>query len=220
MAIVKKIFFAVLSFAIASVAFAKGDSPEQLSSLFSQVFARTTFFNAKQVLDAYTGNWSGMQSIAVDGREVASALVEQKYIPTEASRARLIGSGKITGMGSSIPIRSIMYIDSFGNLCLDIKTQSSESVEYLGFFDSNKVTWVPKHFFMLYDSQVDEFFYSSDGMRMRSNGVKFVVIKQNNFEGFIEVNCELRRAKSAYSADKVNKTSSSKISFPNVKMVD
>ncbi len=214
-----KCIVVVLALCAVRFSFAEPKLQNESDSLFVRVFYGV-FFNATQVLEAYSGSWSGSQTISTDGRVVASALVEQKYIPVTSDSKRLIGSGKISGMGSVIPTRSVMFVDEFGNLRLDIRTQNDQDVPYIGVIDGATVVWVPLHFMYLYDSQTDEFVNTSEGMSIRSKGLKFVSIPQSGFEGYIELNCNIRRNKSAYSVDKVKSSYNEKIVFPKNKLSD
>ena len=155
--------------------------------------------------------------MSVDNRNIASAIVDQNYIASGNSTNRLVGSGKITGMGTSIPTRSFIYVKD-GVLCLDIRTQDGRDVPYVGFITDNKVEWVPKYFFMTYDSQVDTFTNSSEGIKIYSRGIKYVKIEQSGFEGYIKVDCTFRKIETFYPKEKVNTSKNAKFVFPNAKM--
>ncbi len=219
MNLLRKFFLFVVVFCATTFSFSAPTPKNEPNSLFARIFCGL-FFNANQVLEAYAGAWSGTQSISTNGKEVASALVEQKYIPMGLDSKRIIGSGKISGMGAVIPTRSVMFVDENGNLRLDIRTQRDQDVPYVGVIDGSSVVWIPLYFFSLYDSQTDEFVNTSEGMTIRSKGLKFVSIPQNGFEGYIELTCNLRRVDSAYSADKVKSSYNEKIIFPKTKFSD
>ncbi len=219
MSFLRKFLLIVVVFCATTFSYSAPMSNKEPDSLFSRIFCGL-FFNANQVLEAYSGSWSGTQSISTNGTEVASALVEQKYIPMGGDSKRIVGSGKISGMGAVIPTRSVMFIDEKGNLRLDIRTQRDQDVPYIGVIEESSVVWVPLYFFFLYDSQTDEFVNTSEGMTIRSKGLKYVVVPQNNFEGYIELTSNLRRIASSYSADKVKSSHNEKIIFPKTKFSD
>lgn len=217
MNITKKILFVLATSIIASLAFAQVPQ-EKVKSTYSMFFSHL-FFSPQDIIDAYKGAWSGTQLLTVGGREIATALVEQNYIPSGANQSRLVGSGKITGMGTSIPTRSFMYVEN-GNLCLDIRTQDNRNVQYIGFFSMNKIDWVPRYFFMTYDMQTDIFSETIDGTKLESCEIKYVKIESNGFEGYIQVDCTLRKSESIYRKEKVNTSRNAKFVFPNAKMGD
>ena len=194
--------------------------PEKTTSTFAQMFSDIVFFNPQEALAAYIGNWSGSQSLYVGDRQISTTVVEQNYYPArETSGLRLVGSGKIIGGKSSIPTRSVMYIEN-GKLCLDIFTIDNILSPYVGIVDGSKVIWVPRYFFFLYDVQTDSFFNSADGVKMESSGIKFVSLPKNGFEGYLEINSVLIRGQTIYSTDKVNTTRSAKFEFTGSKLQD
>ena len=217
MKILKKVIVVVVALFAMSVSFANGLAENQ-TSLFANIFKGCTFFSPEQVIDAYKGSWQGTQVMTVNGRQVATALVEQNYIPTDsAGKTRLIGTGKITGMGTSIPTRSYIYVDN-GVLRLDIRTQDGENVGYIGIFSDNKIEWVPRYFVMTFDLQIDTFVNSSEGMKISSCGIKYVEIKQSGFEGYIQVDCTFRKSEVVFPKEKVNTSKNAKFVFPSAKM--
>ncbi|MBQ6534739.1 MAG: hypothetical protein IJI37_06165 [Opitutales bacterium] len=210
-----KFFRTLLAIALPCAAFGDGGG----NSLFTQVFLHNALFGPMQVLEIYSGSWSGTQEISANGQTAATALVEQTYLPSRGAEPRLVGSGKISGMGASIPTRSFMFVEN-GALRLDVRTQDGRDVPYAGVIDGSSVVWVPLNFFMLYDSQTDTFSNTSEGIVMRSRGVKYVKIPSGNFEGYIEVSCEMRKLKPAYPSQNVRTTGSAKFSAPSAKMAD
>jgi len=212
-----RFFKTLLAFAFPCAAFAA--DIDGGNSLFTQVFLHNALFGPMQVLEIYSGSWSGTQEISANGQTAATALVEQTYLPSRGAEPRLVGSGKITGMGASIPTRSFMFIEN-GELRLDVRTQDGRDVPYVGVIDGSSVVWVPRNFFMLYDSQTDTFSNTSNGIVMRSRGVKYVKIPNGSFEGYIEVVCEMRKLKPAYPSQNVRSTGSAKFSAPSATMAD
>lgn len=216
MNISKKIFATIFALFAISVLPAKTVAEKKVST-FSAVFYGCTFFSPEDVIEAYRGAWNGTQIMSVSGNNIATAIVDQNYVSTGDSTKRLVGSGKITGMGTSIPTRSFIYVEN-GTLCLDIRTQDGRDVPYVGFITDNKIEWVPKYFFMTYDSQTDTFANSSDGVKMHSHGVKYVKIKESGFEGYIQVDCTFRKSETYYKKEKVNTSKNAKFVFPSAKM--
>lgn len=211
----KKVFAILVAIFAMSVAFAQTPI-EKPKSNFSMYFSHF-FFTPQSVIEAYKGAWSGTQLLSVGGREIATALVDQNYIPSGGNNNRLVGSGRITGMGTSIPTRSYMYIEN-DTLCLDIRTQEGRTVHYTGFFSHNKVEWVPRCFFMTFDMQTDEFSETNQGTIITSCEVKYVKIQANGFEGYIQIDCTLRKSESVYAKEKVNTSKNARFAFPKAKM--
>jgi hypothetical protein len=212
----KKFFVVMVALLVMQSTFAQ-EVVEKKKSTFSNLFYGCTFFSPKDVIQAYTGAWNGTQVMTVQGREIATALVDQNYISSSSNGTRLVGSGKITGMGASIPTRSFMYIEN-DVLCLDIRTQDGVNVPYIGIFSDNKIDWVPRYFFMTYDIQTDAFFNTIDGLKISSKSMKYVEIKQSGFEGYIQIDCTFRKSEVVYRKEKVNTSKNAKFVFPNAKM--
>ena len=175
----KKALFAIMFSAAALCGAENGKN----ISVFSHENADYWLPDAKAAFETYVGNWTGSESMTVEGSEIMRAEVVQSYVPSSATGTpRLVCSGKIIANGKSIPTSSYLYLKG-DKLELEIETIEKDVIAYVGEVKRNYVYWTPKYLIYVFDVQRDSFFISERGLIMSSNSKKNVEIPNVGFKG-------------------------------------
>ena len=185
----KKTLFAIMF----SAAVLCADENGKNISVFSHENADYWLPDAKAAFETYVGNWTGSESMTVEGSEIMRAEVVQSYVPSSATEIpRLVCSGKIIANGKS------------DKLELEIETIEKDVIAYVGEVKRNYVYWTPKYLIYVFDVQRDSFFISERGLIMSSNSKKYVEMPKGGFKGYIEVGMILERDNAYFPASSVS----------------
>lgn len=196
----KKTLFAIMF----SAAVLCADENVKNISVFSHENADYWLPDAKAAFETYVGNWTGSESMTVEGSEIMRAEVVQSYVPSSATGTpRLVCSGKIIANGKSIPTSSYLYLKG-DKLELEIETIEKDVIAYVGEVKRNYVYWTPKYLIYVFDVQRDSFFISERGLIMSSNSKKYVEMPKGGFKGYIEVGMILERDNAYFPASSVS----------------
>lgn len=175
---------------------------KKAKGLFNTSYGAKQFFSKTDVMKAYVGSWSGMQSIKFGDKKVGGR-VDIMYSPTISDGAlKIIGVGKVTSdSGHSVPIASYIYVqNSF--LILEMRTAKGVASFYKGTFEFNNVIWTPLYDFITYDFQQDFFYQQDDTECINSVGAR--AFNYQGVLGFLEIQTQYKKLSSSKPASKVN----------------
>ena len=195
----------------------KSESRPSGMSGFALKFSGIYFATPQQALEAYVGNWVGEQVLSVNGKEIATALVQQTYVPVQGNEPRIIGTGKISMGNLSEPTRCYMSVRGKG-LLLEIVTASGAINRYVGVISGEVIEWVPEYFFMAYDYQSDIFYKNERGVGIYSSGRRYVEVPQDNFKGFLDMKSDLTKDDSSLPMEKIKGSNSTQFDIPSLNM--
>lgn len=175
---------------------------KRAKGLFYASYGAKQFFSKTDVMKAYVGSWSGVQSIKFGDKKVGGR-IDILYSPTIYDGAlRIIGVGKVTSdSGHSVPIASYIYVQN-SVLILEMRTAKGVASFYKGAFEANNVIWTPLYDFMTYDFQQD-FFFKQDNVEC----INSVGARGFNYQGrlgFLEIQTQFKKLSSSKPTSKIN----------------